>query len=346
MGGLQGSDVELGHRPVPIEDLGLAAEAPAQQGQVVEHGLGQVAALAILQQLGAAVALGQLAAAVGPEHQRQVHPDRLLPAEGGVQPYLDRRAGDPLFAAQDVADRHVVVVDDHGQLIGRVAVALEQDRILELGRLEAHRPAQQVLHQDLAFEGHGQADDVGPALVGQPGRLGRVELAAAPIVGTRQAGLSTGLAGRGQGLGAAEATVGLSGIDETGGMLGIDRQPLALGVGAERSAQAGALVGPDAEPNQPFDEGLGRALDEALAIGILDPQDEAAARGAREQPVEDRGSRRSHVHEAGGRRGDAGPGGVDLGCAHRVRNSSALRRKRTLCTRPIAVSTATRLEPP
>ena len=49
---------------------------------------------------------------------------------------MDRRGRDPLLAAQDVTDRHQVIVDDVGEVIGRVAVRLEQDQVFQVGILE------------------------------------------------------------------------------------------------------------------------------------------------------------------------------------------------------------------
>jgi hypothetical protein len=46
--------------------------------------------------------------------------------------------------ADHVGDAHEVVVDDVGQVVGREAVALEQDLVVHLRALEADVAAQQV----------------------------------------------------------------------------------------------------------------------------------------------------------------------------------------------------------
>ena len=45
---------------------------------------------------------------------------------------MERHAAQPLVAAQDVRDLHEVVVDHVGEVIGREAVRLEQDRVADL----------------------------------------------------------------------------------------------------------------------------------------------------------------------------------------------------------------------
>ena len=81
--------------------------------------------------------------AVGVAQQRQVAEDRRVPSEGAVELDVLGQRREPLLRADDVGDAHQVVVDDVGQVIGREAVALEQDLIVHLGALEA----------DLAREG-------------------------------------------------------------------------------------------------------------------------------------------------------------------------------------------------
>src|SRR5205807_10074986 len=62
----------------------------------------------------------------------------------------------------------------------------------------------------------------------------------------------------------------------------------------------------ETEPSQAVENGVDRRLGRALAIGVFDPQQHAAAVRARKQPVEQRGARAADVEKAGGRRREAG----------------------------------------
>ena len=77
-------------------------------------------------------------------------------------------------------------------------------------------------------------------------------------------------------------------------------QPLGLPVRPARTADVGPLVPVEAEPAQiAQDRRLGLAR-RALDVGVLDAQDERAARAARQQPVEQRRARVADVELAGG----------------------------------------------
>ncbi len=58
--------------------------------------------------------------------------DRHVPAERLVDLHLPRGVGQVVVAADDVGDAHVVVVDDDGEHVGRVAVRAQQHEVVEL----------------------------------------------------------------------------------------------------------------------------------------------------------------------------------------------------------------------
>ena len=64
---------------------------------------------------------------------------------GGCQPeplveqQVLGRGGDPLLAAHDVGDAHLVVVDDDGEVVGREAVRLEDHLVVGLRRPDLRR---------------------------------------------------------------------------------------------------------------------------------------------------------------------------------------------------------------
>ena len=71
-----------------------------------------------------AVALGELAVAVGAQKQGKVRKFRLRPAKKAVQQNVQGRRREPLFAANYMAYVHQMVVNHIGKVVGRHAVAL------------------------------------------------------------------------------------------------------------------------------------------------------------------------------------------------------------------------------
>ena len=111
----------------------VVAVGPAQPGQIVAHGLGQIAHLGVLMDRLGAVAFRQLGA-VGAVDQRDVGEGRPGPAQRVVDQALARGVVQVVVAADDVGHAHVVVVDDHGQIVGRRAVGAQQDQIVQIVR--------------------------------------------------------------------------------------------------------------------------------------------------------------------------------------------------------------------
>ena len=71
-----------------------------------------------------AVALGELAVAVGAQKQGKVGKFRLLPAKKAVQQNVQGRRREPLFAANYMAYVHQMVVNHIGKVVGRHAITL------------------------------------------------------------------------------------------------------------------------------------------------------------------------------------------------------------------------------
>ena len=136
--GLTRSSVKCSSRSSFEKISVVAVEAPAEQRQVVHQRLGQVALAAELLHRRRAVPLRELAAARR-EDQRHVRELRRVPAERLVELDVDRRGRDPLVAAHDVGDLHVVIVDHVAEVVGREAVRLEQDQVLD--QLRSGRPS-------------------------------------------------------------------------------------------------------------------------------------------------------------------------------------------------------------
>ena len=108
---------------VHAEYLLLAARAPAEERDIVDDGVSQVA-------LGDKILVGRVAVALGHLVVRVAHDGRAVdvlrnvPAEALVQQVVLRGGGEILAAAHDMGDAHEVVVHDVCEVIGRQPVAL------------------------------------------------------------------------------------------------------------------------------------------------------------------------------------------------------------------------------
>ena len=151
------------------ELLALVRHRPAHERQVVEQRLREEAGLAVEVEAHRVLALRDLRA-VGVAQQRQVAEDRRLPAEALVEPRVLRQRREPLLGADHVRDAHQVVVDHVGQVVGRKAVALQQDLVVDLRVVDRDVAAQQVVDDALALARHRQPHDVGLAGASGGGR--------------------------------------------------------------------------------------------------------------------------------------------------------------------------------
>ena len=86
-----------------------------------------------------------------------------VPAERVVEDLLAGGVGQVVVAADDVGDAHVVVVDDHGEHVGRRAVGAQDDEIVEVAVGEGDAALDPVLDDRLAVLRRLDADDRGDA---------------------------------------------------------------------------------------------------------------------------------------------------------------------------------------
>ena len=146
----------------------LGAGVPPEQQQHVHEGFRQVAGLAVAIAFSAggrvgpaewedgestlvAVSLGQFSVAGGLEDEGQVGKRRGRPAEGAVEQLVQGGTGEPLLAADDVADVHQVVVHHVGEVVRGQAVGLHQHLVVEDGGVDGDGAA------DGVCKGHGLA---------------------------------------------------------------------------------------------------------------------------------------------------------------------------------------------
>ena len=167
------------------EKLLIILGAPAQQGDIVDNRLRQIAVVNQIVEAGRAVTLAQLghvAFLVLAHNQRQVNVGRNLPAEGFIEQVVFRRGAEVLGAADNVRNAHGVVVNDVGEVVGRVAVGLNQNLILQLAVLDGNLAEHRVGEGRAALSGHFLTDNVGRSLGEQAVNLLLRQIAAVTVI--------------------------------------------------------------------------------------------------------------------------------------------------------------------
>ena len=226
--------------------------------------------------------------------QRQVDIGRYLPAERFIQQVVLRRGAQVLRAADDVGDGHGVVVDDVREVVGRVAVLLDQDLVLQLAVLDRDLAEYRVREGRRALGRHLLADNIGDARVQILLYLLVAEVAAVAVIAAAD-GLFLELF---EPLLGAEAAVRLALFDELFGVGQVHILSLALHIGAVVAADVGAFVVDKSRGFQGVVDNVYRAFYISFLIGVLNTQDEGAALTFRYQIFIQRRSQVADVHEA------------------------------------------------
>ena len=159
----------------------------------------------------------------------------------------------------------VEVVDGDREVVEDAAVGPGDDRVVHVDVLEGGVAADDVVDDGLALVGHAQAHG---ALV--------LRLAAEAAVGAVALLVGLDVVGRGG------RAVGVPGVEQA-------LQDLLVAVGA-RDLRDRPLVVVDLQPAQRVEDLLDVLGRRALAIGVLDAQDQRAALPARDEPVVERGA--------------------------------------------------------
>ena len=111
-----------------------------------------------------AVSLGQLVCLVF--HDRcTVYIFRYVPAECLIQQIILRSRGKVLVAAYNMGDAHEVVVHNVGKVVGRHAVGLNQDLVVQCAVLHCHISVNVVVECGSSLQRHLLANDVGNTCV-------------------------------------------------------------------------------------------------------------------------------------------------------------------------------------
>ena len=200
---------------------------------------------------------------------------RPLPAHRVIDLALPTAIHQVIIAAHDMCDLHVVIIDHHGEIIGRIAIRAQQDEVIEFLGRPAHRALDRVLEHDIAV---GRLETHRERLVGRT--VGRVTVAPGRAQGaaSRKSLVAQGL----DLVGRAPAFEGMPFVEQGIGDLG-----MALGA---RKLRNHIAVPVETEPAKPVENCVDCRLGRAGAIGILDAQEELAAMVAGKQPVEQRGA--------------------------------------------------------
>ena len=227
------------------------------------------------------------------------------------------RVADVVLAADDVADLHRHVVDDHGEVVERVAVRADDDEVAaEVGGVDLDPVADEVV----------PADDAGPdpEAQGAAAALGLASRRARPASGPRSGRGSAPAASRPPGpCGPPRAPRACSSRDRPrpsasrsagGGRVVVQAGHLAVRartVPPPPRRHARALVPGDAQPVEAVEDVLLERRGAAGDVRVLEAQDERAAGVPGEQVVEQRGARGADVEGPGraGRDADADGGG-------------------------------------
>ncbi len=252
---------------------------------------------------------------------------RLAVAERPDQRNVLGRVAQMVLAADDVGDRHGLVVDHHHEVVERHPVAAHDHEVAEQRVVELDLAADQVVEADLLrrdLEAERRSASVGHERGAI--RIGQAE--AAPVVTRRLVTPLLLVPHRVELVRRAVAVVRGCAGQEPIGLARIQLHALTLAIRRVRTDILAAgrlwpLVPGDAEPVQVVDdvalEGVGAAGD----VGVLDAQDVRAAHVPREEEVVEAGACRPDVQRPGGAGRHAHANGGCLGGAHRSPDASS-----------------------
>jgi len=112
------------------EDL-LVAVRPTEAGKEVDHCLGQVAGVSVLEERGRTMPFGELLPIVPKQHRNVRKSWHWLPECLEEKDVLGRVV-QVIIAADDVADLHVRIVNDDGEVVDETPVGTANHEVLEM----------------------------------------------------------------------------------------------------------------------------------------------------------------------------------------------------------------------
>ena len=273
----------------------LVTVRPAQAGQVAQQRVGQVAGVLVLHHVGRTGALGQLGALLVQDH-RHVRELGHRCAQRLVDVDLARGVVDVVVAADHLGDAHVPVVHHHSEVVRGVAVRAEDHHVVQFAVGDLDAALDQVVEGDHAIERILEADDAVRVVAVRQALLARGSVVARLFLLRHRR-----LAHRVEFLARLVGVVGLAVGDQSFGHLAVTVDAVGL---VDR-----ALVVAQAQPVHRLQDRVDGGLGAALAVGILDAQDELAAAVARFQPTVQRRAGAADVQVAGRTGSEAGAAG-------------------------------------
>ena len=227
--------------------------------------------------------------------EREVRKNRNFRAQGFVDVDLPRRIVDVVRAADDMTHLHIPVVYHHGEVIGRDAVA-HDDEVIELGVRHGDGAVDGIVPGHGAFIRIAESDD-GLYAFGN-GASHTVFRTPAAVIARLETGGTLLLAQSVEFFGSGVAIVGAAVREHFVDDFLISSKAVHL---IDRT-----FVIIEIEPLHAVENDLHRFLCGTYLIGILNAQQEFAAEMAGDCPAVDRRSGGSKVHHAGRARRNAG----------------------------------------
>ena len=316
-------DVECRRELLEGEHVAVRRDGPPEKGKVVQQAFGDETPLALKEEIGLRVALGELFVPGVAQDEGHVGETRDEGGhtgldEGSVERELTRGGRHEILAADDVGDPHQRVVDGVDEGIEGNTARADQDEVREGSRREGHLAADEIDVSEV-FVRHTQA----------PGRLaplravrGALLLGQIPveIVVAQLLRSAVRLVARVDLFRRRVALVHRTRIHELLQHLAVDLVALRLPIGRVRPPDLDTLVPVDVQPAQGFEELLVALLAVTGGVGVLDPEHELPTVVAGVGPVEEHGADETHVREARRRRaeshadiGSGGGGGSGIG---------------------------------
>jgi hypothetical protein len=226
---------------------------------------------------------------------------------------VQRHRRQPLVAANDEGDAHQMVIDRVREVVGGKPRlrrrGLEDDGIVSV-RIQLDAAADTVVEGDTsgAAGGSTEAKHVGISALKPGSNLGLIEVAAASPIAVIAGGHAAGALLVGEPcklVPATETRVGVAAAKQLARVARVDRCALRLPVRPVSTVRV-ALVDVEAEVGEGAGELGIRVGDEAAAVGVLDPDEEASAGGAGKVARDRRRVDAADVDEPGRRRAVAG----------------------------------------
>ena len=304
--GLDVTHVELLDHLVHGEHVTIRSDGPAQQCQIVQQAFTDETVVAMQEQVGFRIALGQLLVALA-HHIRHVAEQRHLLGDAQldqipIQHDLTRGGAQQILTAQHYVDVHHGIVDRVGQRVQRITVRTH-DHVIRYGTgLEFDAATDQIVEGDIII-GHTDAQSRLTAFCAE-GRLllfGEIAIVAIVAKGLRTTG------GHVTGLDlfrSGEGFIGIAGFEQLGRHILVDLGALGLAVRTVWTTHVDAFIPVDAQPVQGFDDLVIAFLGVTLGVRILDTEHERALSMAGFGPVEQCGTDHANVRDAGRRRAE------------------------------------------